>query len=123
MLGSCSRVTTVCFASLCAIGLLGAFVGLNASGLWGDELFSSWMVDGSSFSEQLRRMFTDVHPPLYYLLLVGWTRLAGTSDAAYRLLSAFCACGAILVFIRGTRGYLSLTARMFAGALAVASPY
>lgn len=34
---------------------------------------------------------SDTSPPLYYLLLSAWTRLAGTSDAALRLFSTFCA--------------------------------
>jgi hypothetical protein len=40
----------------------------------------------------IRAVFlSDTSPPLYYLLLNGWTRIAGTSDAALRLFSAFWA--------------------------------
>lgn len=39
----------------------------------------------------LRAVFlSDTSPPLYYLLLNGWTRLLGTSDAALRLFSVGC---------------------------------
>src|SRR5262245_28764596 len=34
---------------------------------------------------------SDTSPPLYYLLLYGWTRMLGTSDAALRLFSVACA--------------------------------
>ena len=35
-------------------------------------------------------LLSDTSPPLYYLLLNGWTRLLGTSDAALRLFSVWC---------------------------------
>jgi 4-amino-4-deoxy-L-arabinose transferase-like glycosyltransferase len=35
-------------------------------------------------------LLSDTSPPLYYLLLNGWTRLFGTGDAALRLFSAWC---------------------------------
>jgi hypothetical protein len=47
---------------------------------------------------------SDTSPPLYYLLLSAWTRLAGTSDAALRLFSAFCAFACLpLVWLTGCR--------------------
>ena len=36
-------------------------------------------------------MYRDIHPPLYYLLLHFWMPLAGTSEWAVRLPSAFAA--------------------------------
>jgi 4-amino-4-deoxy-L-arabinose transferase-like glycosyltransferase len=35
-------------------------------------------------------LLSDTSPPLYYLLLNGWTRLFGTSDAPLRLFSVWC---------------------------------
>lgn len=35
-------------------------------------------------------LLSDTSPPLYYLLLNGWTRVGGTSDAALRLFSVLC---------------------------------
>ena len=35
-------------------------------------------------------LLSDTNPPLYYLLLYGWTRLFGTSDLVLRLLSTTC---------------------------------
>jgi hypothetical protein len=40
---------------------------------------------------------SDTNPPLYYLLLSGWTRWAGTSDAALRLFSVLWALAAMPV--------------------------
>lgn len=36
-------------------------------------------------------LLSDTNPPLYYLLLNGWTRLFGTGDAELRLFSLLCA--------------------------------
>src|SRR5687768_10326088 len=47
---------------------------------------------------------SDTSPPLYYLLLSVWTRLAGTSDAALRLFSALAAlCCLPLIWLTGCR--------------------
>ena len=35
-------------------------------------------------------LLSDTSPPLYYLLLYGWTRIVGTSDLALRLFSIIC---------------------------------
>src|SRR5437879_11057101 len=36
-------------------------------------------------------VLSDTSPPLYYLLLIMWSRLLGTTDAVLRLFSAVCA--------------------------------
>ena len=43
-------------------------------------------------------LLSDTSPPLYYLLLYGWTRALGTGDAALRLFSVLCslACFPVL---------------------------
>lgn len=47
---------------------------------------------------------SDTSPPLYYVLLSGWTRLAGTSDAALRLFSTLCALVCLpLLWLTGRR--------------------
>ena len=47
---------------------------------------------------------SDTSPPLYYLLLSAWTRLAGTSDAALRLFSALAALACLpLLWLTGRR--------------------
>ena len=47
---------------------------------------------------------SDTSPPLYYLLLSAWTRVAGTSDAALRLFSALAALACLpLLWLTGRR--------------------
>lgn len=57
---------------------------------------SFWNDEGNSarLSERSIRLIiegtaSDIHPPLYYLLLRGWRELVGESELALRLLSAF----------------------------------
>ena len=50
----------------------------------------------AGFHRVLRAIrLSDTSPPLYYLLLNGWTRWAGVSDAALRLFSALWALASI----------------------------
>ncbi len=61
-----------------------------------DESFS-WRLTTYSTSELLHHMPGDAHPPLYYLILKGWTALLGDSAVALRGLSVFFALASILV--------------------------
>ena len=64
-------------------------------------------------------LLSDTNPPLYYLLLYGWTLLFGTSDLMLRLFSIACslACLPLLVAIArraGGRGAVFPTCALFA---------
>jgi hypothetical protein len=117
-------IPRVGFGLACAVGLVGAFVGLNVSSFWFDELFTAWVVGhGDGFGQIISRLLTDMHPPLYYLLISAYSRIFGASDAALRSFSALCGCGAILVFVLGTGRTFSLNARLFAAAIATSSGF
>jgi mannosyltransferase len=66
------------------VAALGA-IGLNRPGLWEDELATWGMVTVpfSDFVAVLRNVDASIGP--YYLLMRGWSALAGTSDVALRL--------------------------------------
>jgi mannosyltransferase len=70
---------------LLALGL--RFYRLGAQSLWNDE-GTSVAVAQRDPATIARDAAQDIHPPLYYWLLGGWVRLAGTSEAAVRSLSA-----------------------------------
>ncbi len=61
---------------------------LTFHSLWLDEVFSLfWANKPAATIVRVGLTLTeDKHPPLYYLLLHGWTRLFGASDAAVRSL-------------------------------------
>ncbi len=54
---------------------------------------------------------SDTNPPIYYLLLYGWTRIFGTSDLVLRLFSVLCSLAALPL--------IAAIARQIAGARAV----
>ena len=63
------------------------FYGLDLQSLWNDEGTSVALAQ-RSLSTIAEQAAQDIHPPLYYFLLHGWIKLAGTSEAAVRSLSA-----------------------------------
>src|SRR5262245_26919226 len=109
-----------CFGFAVVAGLAGAFVGLDTHGLWFDELFAARLIEPDSTS-LMARITTDVHPPVYLVLLSLYSKVAGEGDAALRGLSAFAACAAILVFVTATKRTFSLPARLFGAAMATGS--
>ncbi|MCA1553682.1 MAG: glycosyltransferase family 39 protein, partial [Chloroflexi bacterium] len=58
---------------------------IEAQGIWGDEAFSIYTAKQSI--AYITSGGTDVHPPLYHLLLHCWIPLAGDSPLALRFLS------------------------------------
>jgi 4-amino-4-deoxy-L-arabinose transferase-like glycosyltransferase len=119
-----AKLATAALALAALIGLAGAWVGLDASSLWMDELFTRWVVTGDGAGDTLlQRIGTDVHPPLYYLLIAAWSAVFGASDMALRTFSAALGCAAILIFTLGTARVFSLRARLFAAALATCSGF
>jgi hypothetical protein len=114
----------VCFGLACLVGLVGAFVGLNASGFWLDELFTHWVIDlGGGARQVTDRVLTDMHPPVYYAIMALWARMFGDSEAPLRSFSALCGVGAVLVFVLGSGRAFSLNARLFAAAMATGSGF
>jgi len=61
---------------------------LGLAGLSNDEVFS-WRLTTYPTAELIPRTAADLHPPLYYLLLKGWSFVCGSSPDALRALSVF----------------------------------
>ena len=71
---------------LLAFGL--RVVRLGAESLWYDETVSAYLA-GQRLPDLVAHTARDIHPPGYYLLLHGWSRLAGDSDMALAYSSLF----------------------------------
>jgi hypothetical protein len=71
-------------------------ITLNKWSVWHDEGYSIMLIS-YNLKEIIARTALDVHPPLYYLLLKGWSQLFGTSDIALRSFSVICALVAIFI--------------------------
>jgi 4-amino-4-deoxy-L-arabinose transferase-like glycosyltransferase len=90
--------------------LLSSFVILQIpdvlrESLWTDEAYS-WWVATHQVPELIRVTASDVHPPLYYLLLKVWTLVIGESEPALRSLSVLLMTAAIyLSYVAATKWY------------------
>lgn len=63
--------------------------------IWFDEAFSAYLMR-FDIVELTRFTALDVHPPLYYWLLKGWTAIFGMSELAFRSMSTLFAVIALL---------------------------
>ena len=92
------RVPPLCAAHgalLLLFGHLGLTLWLSATlGVWQDEAFSLDTKGGSAARTLHQALFFELQPPLYFLLLWAWRRLADGYDWA-RLLSVACTGAAL----------------------------
>jgi hypothetical protein len=114
--------------SVCLVVIIlscaGAFVGLDASSFWVDELFSAYFSDPAQpdLAAVFGRAVEDVNPPAYYLLL--WAVLHHTGldiVTGSRGLSAALGCLAIVALVLAPGRGVGLAPRLFAGAFAATS--
>ncbi|MBL8156470.1 MAG: glycosyltransferase family 39 protein [Anaerolineae bacterium] len=119
-----------------------ALQGIGRESLWNDEAWTAWAVQPRDPRLTLERVRQDVHPPLYFLAMEGWTLVAGNSETALRLPSAWAVLialvatyalgrrlfdhwtGLIALIVLGTASftlYYAREARMYALLLALAA--
>jgi uncharacterized membrane protein len=80
-------------------------------------------VPPSGLRRVVRAVFlSDTNPPLYYVLLYGWTRALGAGDAALRLFSVLCSLATFPVFWSLAKRLGGGTAAIAAGILFAVSP-
>ena len=93
---------------------------------WGDEILSLQIA--GHFQDNISGLFqylqaVEVHPPLYYLLLVAWTKLFGFSEAAVRSLSLIFGLATVaLAYFLGKQMWQNTRAALFASFLAAILP-
>ncbi|MGA2439634.1 MAG: glycosyltransferase family 39 protein [Tepidisphaeraceae bacterium] len=79
-----------------AVGVCFRVCHLGRESLWFDEGYTAWIVSHPP-GEIIRLILADTAPPLYYLLLHGWTEVFGRSEIALRSLSTACSILTLLV--------------------------
>ncbi len=123
--GAAGRVFTVLVTLLIAANAVFAFVGLGASSLWIDELYTYYFSDTTlhSVTGVIRRSAEDVHPPLYYIVAHYLRDLSGGYEIPLRALSAACACLAVAIVYFGTRSHVGRYARLLGACFALTSVY
>jgi len=100
------RSPAVLFCLAFLLSALGKMSALHSRELWLDETYSAYIAN-LPFSELIHRTAGDVHPPLFYMLLWGWVRIAGDAQAQLRLFSvvlSLCATLAMLALGRRVLG-------------------
>lgn len=96
---------------------------LGANSLWYDETVSVVLAQ-SELGELIRHTAGDIHPPLYYLLLHFWGRLAGWSEFAMAFVSLWFGVLLIALVYRVARDWLqSRNIAMLAALWVAISPY
>jgi uncharacterized membrane protein len=107
------RTVLIGAAALAALALMAERLWLAAvQPLWFDEAWSLAVATTPDWASLVREARVDVNAPLYYLLLHGWTALAGASDLALRLPGLLAvAAAAAIPLVRRIRG-LSLDSRL-----------
>ena len=113
--------------AICLAFGLRAFLLIDASTLWGDELATVEKSFTASFSSMLAILRQDTHPPAYYALLWLWGHLVGQNPVSLRLLSwfAYLAGGLVMICQALDLSKENTRARVLAIAalLAFCSPY
>ena len=75
------------------------FHALGRQSFWNDEGNTARLSE-RSVRLILEGTASDIHPPLYYLILSGWQKLVGTSEFALRSFSAFAGVLTVLFTIQ-----------------------
>jgi 4-amino-4-deoxy-L-arabinose transferase-like glycosyltransferase len=94
---------------------------IGHSSIWFDEAFGAYLIR-FDFWQIASYTAADVHPPLYYWLLKGWSMLFGTSELALRSMSALFAGVAIVFGFLLAKRLFGRKAAWFALILMVLSP-
>ncbi len=95
------RGDALLLALLTLLALLLRAARLDFQPLWWDEGYSVWFAH-QPLGDMLRLTALDIHPPLYYALLGGWTQVFGLGPVALRWLSVAAGVAAIpLIYLVG----------------------
>jgi uncharacterized membrane protein len=97
---------------------------LGTRDLWLDEALSLHFATTYTSTELLFRLpLTDPHPPLYYLLLRGWTALFGTSAVSGRTLSAVLGVAAVILLFCLVRDLFDTQTAALAALILAVAPF
>lgn len=108
-------------AAITLLGLALRAFRLDFQPLWWDEGYSVWFAN-HPLGEMLRLTAEDVHPPLYYGLLGGWSRLFGLAPTALRLFSLSAGILAVPLIYAVSRSLGGATAGLLAALLLAINP-
>jgi 4-amino-4-deoxy-L-arabinose transferase-like glycosyltransferase len=118
-----SKQRTVIFLlGLLVVGCWLRVWGIGRNDLWFDEAFTRDLVIHANIVDLLRGEISDLHPPLYFVVLYGWVRLVGDSEIGLRMLSALAAMLALPAYYHLVRLLFNERAGLIALLLGALSP-
>ncbi len=119
---SMRRMHWVILVLLTGLGLGLRLYGLSGESLYNDELYSWYQVHFETFGEVMAKgIRPDAYPPGYLILLYGWIRAFGDSEAMLRLPSALAGTLWIpVIFLLGWKLFGHEEGLIAAGLVAVA---
>lgn len=95
---------------------------LGDASLWYDETVSAFLAS-QSVPDLVAHTARDIHPPGYYLLLHGWTRLAGNSEFALAFFALIFGMLLIALTYRLAHHLANRQVALWAAGLVALSPY
>ncbi len=119
-----SRPSTATFVipALLLLGTAPRMFGLDDESFWHDEAWTWGLIRDGPGALFHRLCHADAHPPLYYLLVQGWSALAGTSEVALRMFSVILGILTLPFFLRLATRVAGLKAGLVAAFLLAISP-
>ena len=94
---------------------------LGERGLWADE-HATFEMSRGTLADVVDKTMADLHPPLYFVVMNGWTGLAGTSDFSLRWPSAAMALAGVALMPSVARRMMGARAALPATLLLAAAP-
>ncbi len=113
--------STWTWVAILAGAILAYSLGLTHEGFWYDEAYSAAMAE-HPMPEILRLAASDVHPPLYYLLLRCVRLMLGNSEASLRLLSVLGAVAFVGLGAGPVRRLFGLRTSILYAVVALSTP-
>ncbi len=89
-------------------------IGAGHNGLWSDEGWNLWAIEGDQPATILTRLAENHHPPAYYLAVDTWQQIAGESKLSLRLLTVLAGVLSVALIYRIGADHFSHTAGLFA---------
>ena len=116
-----TRFLTLGFLLFAALITTVKLLRLSSRELWIDESYSA-LLSSMGWKQMFGFIVGDIHPPLYYMVLWGWVRIAGNSEAVLRLFSVLLSTAALAAIFFVARKWLGTRAAVFVAVLFALSP-
>lgn len=118
-----SRRIVLVVAALTILAALLRFAWLAHKGFWFDEIYTLEIVR-RPFGDAMHGVWTtEASPPLYFVLVWGWTRLFGMGEAGLRSLSAVVGTATVPFMYLAGRDLASRSVGVAAAALIAVNPF